>query len=128
MNIKYRTTSLTLALIITAMFMITFQGGVIKDTDLDSRIFRRKAAKAFLGDWGKMDIYTKDNTATFGTEGMFTSLTDIMPGKSLHQSLDMVTKNFYFYRGERVYGFWRVTRKRQGRVTWSTQNFGISMG
>ena len=53
---------------------------------ITSQVFRRDSAMAVIDTWGQMDIYTSGETETFGTQNIFTALTDVLPGKAVHPS------------------------------------------
>jgi mannose-6-phosphate isomerase-like protein (cupin superfamily) len=54
------------------------------ETSIATSILPRAKAKHIDGKWGIMDIYTDFETRTHGTERMFTALTEVLPGESLH--------------------------------------------
>ncbi|MCF3651456.1 cupin domain-containing protein [Synoicihabitans lomoniglobus] len=59
--------------------------------DLASAILRRADARLASGDWGKIQIYTPDDTPTFGTVSMLTAELEFLPGQQLqppHQHAD----------------------------------------
>jgi mannose-6-phosphate isomerase-like protein (cupin superfamily) len=72
------------SVIMISVFLTGFYSGKKSDEGIPSQIFRRSEARANISEWGEMDIYTSGETFTFGTEEMFTALTDVLPGKSVH--------------------------------------------
>jgi mannose-6-phosphate isomerase-like protein (cupin superfamily) len=70
--------------ILISVFSLGFYSATKSIETIPSQIFRRGEAKAVINDWGKMDIYTSGHTNTYGTEGMFTALADVLPGQSAH--------------------------------------------
>lgn len=51
---------------------------------IESRIYRQAEVKTSGGDWGTIDIYTDDQTLTYGTKNMLTAVLEFLPGKQLH--------------------------------------------
>ena len=70
--------------ILISVFSLGFYSATKSIETIPSQIFRRGEAKALIKDWGEMDIYTSGHTNTYGTEGMFTALADVLPGQSAH--------------------------------------------
>ncbi len=83
---KINRKAIAIVIILISTFVLGFGIGRDNGSGTNSRIYLRTEAKVFKGDWGEMDIYTKENTTTYGTERMFTALTDVLPGKSVHPS------------------------------------------
>ena len=50
---------------------------------LESRINRVADARNSTGDWGSIQIYTSDATATVGTDSLLTAQLEFLPGKRL---------------------------------------------
>ena len=50
---------------------------------LESCIIRRADVKQSTGDWGSIRVYTRDTTATTGTDSMLTAELEFLPGKRL---------------------------------------------
>ncbi len=50
---------------------------------IDSKVMQRADTKRNSGNWGVMDIYTS-GASTYGTENMFTAITNVLPGESVH--------------------------------------------
>ncbi len=86
MKINRKAISIAIVIILISTFVLGFGSGRDNGSGTNSRIYRRTEAKVFKGDWGEMNIYTKENMTTYGTERMFTALTDVLPGKSVHPS------------------------------------------
>jgi mannose-6-phosphate isomerase-like protein (cupin superfamily) len=72
--------------ILLSVFLTGFYSGKGPDESIPSQIFRRSEARANIGDWGEMDLYTSGKTYTYGAEQLLTALTDVLPGKSVHPS------------------------------------------
>ena len=51
---------------------------------LESCIIRQADVKKSTGDWGSIRVYTKDTTATTGTDSMLTAELEFLPGTRLH--------------------------------------------
>jgi len=77
---------------------------------MTTQIFRRAEAKAIIKEWGEMDIYTSGQNETFGTERMFTALTDVLPGKSVHPAHRHVEEEFLVIT--RGHGIWSVNGEK----------------
>lgn len=77
--------ALMLTLIIF-LFDVFYPSNSTTSKQITSQVFRRDSAQAIIDTWGQMDIYTSGDTETFGTQNMFTALTDVLPGKSVHPS------------------------------------------
>jgi mannose-6-phosphate isomerase-like protein (cupin superfamily) len=71
-------------LVLVSIFLFGFYSGQKTEQQMSTQIFRRADTRAISKDWGQMDIYTSGQNETYGTEGMFTALTDVLPGKSAH--------------------------------------------
>jgi len=78
---------------------------------MKTQIFRRADARAIIKDWGEMDIYTSEKNETYGTERMFTALTDVLPGKSVHPAHRHGEEEFLVItRGS---GIWSINGKNE---------------
>jgi mannose-6-phosphate isomerase-like protein (cupin superfamily) len=55
----------------------------VQPAPLESCIIRRADVKKSTGDWGSIRVYTKDSTATVGTDSMLTAELEFLPGKRL---------------------------------------------
>jgi len=55
----------------------------VQSTPLESCIIRQADVKKSTGDWGSIRVYTKDSTATVGTDSMLTAELEFLPGKRL---------------------------------------------
>jgi mannose-6-phosphate isomerase-like protein (cupin superfamily) len=86
MKINNRLGLIVIPIILISTFLLGFRTGKSSNEKIPSKIFRRNATKAVIDHWGEMDIYTSGNTKTYGTENMFTALTDVLPGESVHPS------------------------------------------
>jgi len=65
--------------ILISVFLTGFYSAKESDEAIPSQIFRRSEARANIGEWGEMDLYTSGKTYTFGAEEVLTALTDINP-------------------------------------------------
>ena len=124
---KINRKAIAIVIILISTFVLGFGIGRDNGSGTNSRIYLRTEAKVFKGDWGEMDIYTKENTTTYGTERMFTALTDVLPGKSVHPSHRHGEEEFLLIsRGE---GIWVLEGDtiRQSPATCYMPIPGISM-
>ena len=71
-------------IILVAVFLSGFYMAGKPVEGIPSQIFRRSDAKSIIKEWGEMSIYTSGKTSTYGAEEMFTALTDVLPGQSVH--------------------------------------------
>ena len=86
MKINKRLGLIAISIILISTFLLGFRTGSPSEEKIPSKIFHRNATNAVIANWGEMDIYTSGNTMTYGTENMFTALTDVIPGESVHPS------------------------------------------
>ena len=86
MNLNWRYLTSVILLATAIVFLMESFSAMKPSEEITSQIFRRDSARAVIDIWGQMDIYTSGETETFGTQKMFTALTDVLPGKSVHPS------------------------------------------
>jgi quercetin dioxygenase-like cupin family protein len=55
----------------------------VQPAPLESCIIRQADIKKNGGDWGSIRVYTRDTTATVGTDSMLTAELEFLPGKQL---------------------------------------------
>jgi len=55
----------------------------VQPAPLESCIIRQADVKKSTGDWGSIRVYTKDSTATTGTDSMLTAELEFLAGKRL---------------------------------------------
>ena len=86
MKLNWRYASGVALLATAIVFLMESFSGMSPSKGIESQIFTRDYARAVIDSWGQMDIYTSGETETFGTQKMFTALTDVLPGESVHPS------------------------------------------
>ena len=101
--------SLFALIVLVAVFLSGFYSNRGTAEKMSTQIFRRADAKAIIKEWGEMDIYTTGDKETFGTEGMFTALTDVLPGKSVHPAHRHGEEEFLVIT--RGHGVWSINGK-----------------
>jgi mannose-6-phosphate isomerase-like protein (cupin superfamily) len=80
------------------------------DTQVFTTAKAAKAAKA-VDTWGRMDVFTSDETTTFGTSLMFTAVIDVLPGQEVHPPHRHLEEELLFItRGS---GVWSINGKEQ---------------
>jgi quercetin dioxygenase-like cupin family protein len=72
---------------------------------IETKVIPRTDTDRGTGDWGIMDKYTY-NSSTYGTKNMFTALTDVLPGKSVHPAHRHAEEEFLLIT--RGTGVWSV--------------------
>ena len=51
---------------------------------IDTQVFTTAKAAKTVDAWGRMDVFTPDETITFGTSLMFTAVIDVLPGQEVN--------------------------------------------
>lgn len=81
----------------------------ISPESIETKVIPRADTDRGTGDWGTMDKYTF-NASTYGTEKMFTALTDVLPGESVHPAHRHAEEEFLLIT--RGTGVWSVEGKQ----------------
>ena len=81
----------------------------IQPAPLESCIIRRADVKQSGGDWGSIRVYTRDTTATTGTDSMLTAELEFLPGKRLQPPHLHPNEDFQYVISGR--GTWHLNGK-----------------
>jgi mannose-6-phosphate isomerase-like protein (cupin superfamily) len=78
---------------------------------IDTQVFTTAKAAKTVDAWGRMDVFTPDETITFGTSLMFTAVIDVLPGQEVHPPHRHLEEELmYIARGS---GVWSINGKEQ---------------
>lgn len=78
---------------------------------IDTQVFTTDKAIETVDKWGRMDVFTPDETTTFGTSLMFTAVIDVLPGQEVHPPHRHLEEELmYIARGS---GVWSINGKEQ---------------
>ncbi|MFT6054758.1 MAG: mannose-6-phosphate isomerase-like protein (cupin superfamily) [Roseivirga sp.] len=78
---------------------------------IDTQVFTTAKAAKTVDVWGRMGVFTPDETITFGTSLMFTAVIDVLPGQEVHPPHRHLEEELLFItRGS---GVWSINGKEQ---------------
>lgn len=78
---------------------------------IDTQVFTTDKTIKTVDQWGRMDVFTPDETTTFGTSLMFTAVIDVLPGQEVHPPHRHLEEELmYIARGS---GVWSINGKEQ---------------
>ncbi|MFT6970060.1 MAG: mannose-6-phosphate isomerase-like protein (cupin superfamily) [Roseivirga sp.] len=78
---------------------------------IDTQVFTTAKAAKTVDVWGRMGVFTSDETITFGTSLMFTAVIDVLPWQEVHPPHRHLEEELLFItRGS---GVWSINGKEQ---------------